>query len=183
MYSSHRALHSPCIALPSWWDCEAPPPARCAGACDAAQSPLSPHAAARAAVQVPKALHALLGKDAPDVGIEAVGLHYVRSMLHKVEIAMNAETDPSEMLNEIIYSTRPVRAISPLAPAPATGWPKYPLQQRSEDGWTRNNMPATRAAACMHAACSSGSREDAGCDEAVWHGCTWLHVAARSSGA
>jgi hypothetical protein len=59
--------------------------------------------------QVPKAVHELLGKDAPDVGIEAVGLHYVRSMLHKLEIAMNVETDPSEMLNEIIYTTRPVR--------------------------------------------------------------------------
>ena len=34
--------------------------------------------------QVPKALHELLGREAPDVGIEAVGVHYVKSMLHKV---------------------------------------------------------------------------------------------------
>ena len=34
--------------------------------------------------QVPKALHELLGREAPDVGIEAAGCHYSKSMLHKV---------------------------------------------------------------------------------------------------
>jgi hypothetical protein len=48
----------------------------------------------------------------PDVGIEAVGNHYHEgSLLHKVEQAVSGETDPSEMLNEIIYSTRKVRFV------------------------------------------------------------------------
>ena len=37
---------------------------------------------------MPKALHELLGREAPDVGIEAVGLHYVKSMLHKVSVRL-----------------------------------------------------------------------------------------------
>ena len=60
---------------------------------------------------MPKALHELLGKDAPDVGIEAVGLHYVKTTTHKLELKMGLETDPSEILNEIIYATRPVRTL------------------------------------------------------------------------
>jgi threonine dehydrogenase-like Zn-dependent dehydrogenase len=45
----------------------------------------------------------------PDVGIEAVGNHYHEgSLLQKVEQAVSGETDPSEMLDEIIYCTRKV---------------------------------------------------------------------------
>ena len=50
-------------------------------------------------------------------GIEAVGLHYMKSLLHKIEIVTNVETEPSEMLNEIIYSTRPVCAAPALTAA------------------------------------------------------------------
>jgi threonine dehydrogenase-like Zn-dependent dehydrogenase len=42
----------------------------------------------------------------PDVGIEAVGCHYHTTLLHKVEQAVSLETDPSEMLDEMIYSVR-----------------------------------------------------------------------------
>lgn len=44
--------------------------------------------------------------DGPDCGIEAVGFHYAHSLLHKIEMALMLETDPSEMLNEIIYGVR-----------------------------------------------------------------------------
>lgn len=48
----------------------------------------------------------------PDVGIEAVGNHYHEgSLLQKVEQAVSGETDPSEMLDEIIYCTRKVRVV------------------------------------------------------------------------
>lgn len=42
----------------------------------------------------------------PDVGIDAVGMHYARSVAHKVEVAIGAETDTSEVLNEVIYNVR-----------------------------------------------------------------------------
>lgn len=42
----------------------------------------------------------------PDVGVEAVGLHYTTSWLHWVEVALKLETDPSYMLNEIIQCVR-----------------------------------------------------------------------------
>jgi threonine dehydrogenase-like Zn-dependent dehydrogenase len=42
----------------------------------------------------------------PDVGIEAVGVHYVANWLHKVEYTLGLETDSTEVLNEIIYAVR-----------------------------------------------------------------------------
>jgi threonine dehydrogenase-like Zn-dependent dehydrogenase len=51
------------------------------------------------------ALHEMV-PNGPDCSIEAVGFHYASSMLHKVEMALMLETDPSEILNEIIYATR-----------------------------------------------------------------------------
>lgn len=50
--------------------------------------------------QVPDALKELLGPDAPDVSIEAVGFHYCKSWVHKFEMATMMETDNSEILNE-----------------------------------------------------------------------------------
>jgi hypothetical protein len=64
----------------------------------------------KSVLQVPDALKELLGPDAPDVSIEAVGFHYCQSWLHKVEMTLLMETDPSEILNEIIYCTRKVWA-------------------------------------------------------------------------
>ena len=58
--------------------------------------------------QVPEGLKEMLGPDAPDVCIEAVGFHYMTSWLHKVESALMMETDTSEILNEIIYCCRKV---------------------------------------------------------------------------
>lgn len=43
---------------------------------------------------------------APDVCIEAVGMHYTTSWLHWFETALKLETDPSEILNELIYCVR-----------------------------------------------------------------------------
>lgn len=40
------------------------------------------------------------------MGIEAVGFHYTRAWYDKVEIQLGLETDPSEMLNEIIHTVR-----------------------------------------------------------------------------
>ncbi|KAK9840659.1 hypothetical protein WJX81_007805 [Elliptochloris bilobata] len=48
----------------------------------------------------------------PDVGIEAVGQHYAHSLTHKIEMKLHLETDPSEVLNEIIYCTRKAGRIS-----------------------------------------------------------------------
>lgn len=57
---------------------------------------------------MPDALKEMLGPDAPDVSIEAVGFHYCQSWLHKIEMTLMMETDPSEMLNEMIFCTRKV---------------------------------------------------------------------------
>jgi threonine dehydrogenase-like Zn-dependent dehydrogenase len=43
---------------------------------------------------------------APDVCIEAVGLHYTTSWLHWFETALKLETDPSEIVNELIQCVR-----------------------------------------------------------------------------
>ncbi|CAL5229597.1 g12955 [Coccomyxa viridis] len=48
----------------------------------------------------------MLGPDAPDVCIEAVGFHYMNSWLHKIESALMLETDTSEILNELIFCCR-----------------------------------------------------------------------------
>ena len=52
----------------------------------------------------------MLGPDAPDVCIEAVGFHYMSSWLHKIESALMLETDTSEILNELIYCCRKVKS-------------------------------------------------------------------------
>lgn len=56
---------------------------------------------------VVEALHALFpAGPGPDVGIEAVGVHYPGSWLHKVEMKLGLETDPSYVINEMIMSVR-----------------------------------------------------------------------------
>ncbi|KFM26394.1 S-(hydroxymethyl)glutathione dehydrogenase [Auxenochlorella protothecoides] len=58
-------------------------------------------------VKVLEALHKIFPVGpGPDVAIEAVGLHYATSWLHKIEKALMLETDPSEVLNEMIEATR-----------------------------------------------------------------------------
>jgi len=47
-----------------------------------------------------------------DVAIEAVGFHYANSWLHKIEMALKMENDPSETLNELIYAVRKAGRIS-----------------------------------------------------------------------
>lgn len=42
----------------------------------------------------------------PDCAIEAVGFHYCSSLTHKLEMALKLETDPSEILNEMIIALR-----------------------------------------------------------------------------
>ena len=44
-----------------------------------------------------------------------VGVHYAKSWVSKLEMATGLATDPSDMLNEIIYSVRKV------GPLPALG--------------------------------------------------------------
>ena len=46
----------------------------------------------------------------PDVGIEAVGLHYTKSLSHKIQTTLGLETDSGDMLNEIITSVRKVHS-------------------------------------------------------------------------
>ena len=46
--------------------------------------------------------------EGPHVSIEAVGFHYAKSMASKLEMAVGLQTDPSDMLNEMIVSTRKV---------------------------------------------------------------------------
>lgn len=41
-----------------------------------------------------------------DVGIDAVGLHYTHSLLHKAEMALGLEQGTPEALNDIIYNVR-----------------------------------------------------------------------------
>lgn len=42
----------------------------------------------------------------PDVAIEAVGVHYVQNLLHKLEVTVGLETDSTEVINECIYAVR-----------------------------------------------------------------------------
>ena len=44
----------------------------------------------------------------PNKSIEAVGFHYAKSMMHRFEMATGLETDPSDIVNEMINSTRKV---------------------------------------------------------------------------
>ena len=44
----------------------------------------------------------------PDVAIEAVGCHYTKSLIHKVETAIGLETDTGDVINEMIKATRKV---------------------------------------------------------------------------
>ena len=45
----------------------------------------------------------------PDVCIECVGFHYAKSLMSKVEMAVGLQTDPADMINELIVSCRKVR--------------------------------------------------------------------------
>lgn len=44
----------------------------------------------------------------PDVCIEAVGFHYAKSLMSKVEMAVGLQTDPADIINELIISCRKV---------------------------------------------------------------------------
>lgn len=59
--------------------------------------------------KVMETLKEMTGGHGPDVAIEAVGFHYCKSWTHAIETALMLETDPSEMLNEMIVSVRKVR--------------------------------------------------------------------------
>ena len=43
-----------------------------------------------------------------DCACDAAGQHYAHSLTHKIEMKLHLETDPSEVLNEIIFCTRKV---------------------------------------------------------------------------
>ena len=45
----------------------------------------------------------------PDVGIESVGCHYNKSLVHTIETAIGMETDTGDVMNEIIKAVRKVR--------------------------------------------------------------------------
>lgn len=47
----------------------------------------------------------------PDVSIEAVGCHYTKSLLHKVETTLGLETDSGDVINEMIKATRKVHPL------------------------------------------------------------------------
>ena len=65
----------------------------------------------------------------------------VGAVLHQVELAMNLETDPSEILNEIIYTVRPVRI-----------WPT-PLNRPLADTSACMAGETRHAAACLARRC------------------------------
>lgn len=46
----------------------------------------------------------------PDVCIEAVGFHYAKTLMSKVEMAVGLQTDPADIINELIVSCRKVRS-------------------------------------------------------------------------
>lgn len=55
---------------------------------------------------VTKKLKEITDGRGPDVGIEAVGLHYTKSLAHKIQTTLGLETDSGDILNEIITSVR-----------------------------------------------------------------------------
>lgn len=67
--------------------------------------------------KVLETLKEMTGGHGPDVAIEAVGFHYCKSWTHAIEMTLMMETDPSEMLNEMIVSVRKVRRFFNPAPA------------------------------------------------------------------
>jgi threonine dehydrogenase-like Zn-dependent dehydrogenase len=42
----------------------------------------------------------------PDACVECVGLHYCHNLLHRVEMALQVETDTPEVLNEVLRACR-----------------------------------------------------------------------------
>jgi hypothetical protein len=48
------------------------------------------------------------GAHGPDACIEAVGFHYAWSLLHKAEMSVGLETDPADVMNEIIGTLFPL---------------------------------------------------------------------------
>ena len=44
----------------------------------------------------------------PDVGIESVGCHYNKSLVHTIETTIGMETDTGDIMNEIIKAVRKV---------------------------------------------------------------------------
>ncbi|GFH19564.1 sorbitol dehydrogenase, partial [Haematococcus lacustris] len=58
-------------------------------------------------------LRAMFGDlQGPDVCIEAVGFHYAKTMLHMIEQKLMLETDPADVLNELIRCCRKGGVIS-----------------------------------------------------------------------
>lgn len=56
----------------------------------------------------------------PDVCIEAVGFHYAKSLVDKIQMALMLETDPASMLNEMILACKKRGRLS-IVSAPASG--------------------------------------------------------------
>lgn len=48
-------------------------------------------------------------KHGVDVGIDAVGMHYAKTLTHKVELAVGLESDSADIIAEIINSVRKAR--------------------------------------------------------------------------
>jgi threonine dehydrogenase-like Zn-dependent dehydrogenase len=59
-----------------------------------------------------QALMEMVGPNGVDVGIEAVGFHYAKSWTHTIETSLMMETDPADILNEIITCVRKAGRIS-----------------------------------------------------------------------
>eukprot|EP00271_Cylindrocystis_brebissonii_P019313 TRINITY_DN5834_c0_g1_i1.p2 TRINITY_DN5834_c0_g1~~TRINITY_DN5834_c0_g1_i1.p2 ORF type:complete len:428 (-),score=92.07 TRINITY_DN5834_c0_g1_i1:775-2058(-) len=57
-------------------------------------------------VKVKDALVELVGKNGVDCGIDAVGVHYCHTAVHTTQMVVGAETDPPEVLNEMIMCVR-----------------------------------------------------------------------------
>ncbi|CAK9262242.1 unnamed protein product [Sphagnum jensenii] len=78
----------------------------------------------------------------PDVAIEAVGFHYVESLVHKLETTLNPETDTSEIVNEIIYTVCKAGRVS-IAGVYA-GFAKPTLLPMVQSGKIDSTLPITR---------------------------------------
>ncbi|CAK9864741.1 unnamed protein product [Sphagnum jensenii] len=78
----------------------------------------------------------------PDVAIEAVGFHYVESLVPKLETTLNPETDTSEIVNEIIYTVCKAGRVSIVGVY--AGFAKPTLLPMVQSGKIDSTLPITR---------------------------------------
>ena len=75
--------------------------------------------------------------------MRVAGQHYAHSLTHKIEMKLHLETDPSEVLNEIIFCTRKVCMLQVVLVTCACTWSAHCL-------WDYKRLSVTCVVHDMH---------------------------------